>query len=311
MATLRLSASRIALDALTITLGKTTAAEIGAALGAPARVSKSKYNTIHTWDEAGLYAYCAPRTEQVTVLVLAIEPQSYDFFPKALFAGTIVWEDRSFELATEAPAWFSFVESEAKRQKFRPERGSTMVSLRLGPLAMFAVLDSTRTRVTGVEVALRDKAEAEAEAEAPSEVPKGEGVSFRDFAFKLMVLQELMYKRSVLTPKFDVYELAKRHRAREIDIDKEGYAIISEVRAFFERYPVPAPLLNGIASLGQDGGDEIYLQVFPFWDGEDETFDVQSAEDVALLPDLEKVRLFGAPSAELRAQFRERGIEVI
>ncbi len=55
----------------------------------------------------------------------------------------------------------------------------------------------------------------------------------------------------------------------------------------------------------------ISTATFPFWDGEDETFDVESAEDVALLPDLKKVRLLGAPSGELLAQFRARGIEVL
>jgi len=38
---------------------------------------------------------------------------------------------------------------------------------------------------------------------------------------------------------------------------------------------------------------------------------VQSAEDAALLPDLEKVRLFGPPRGEVLAQFRKRGIEVL
>jgi hypothetical protein len=309
MAELRLLESGIVLDGRIITLGETTAAEIGATLGAPARVSKLQYNTVYTWDEAGLYAYCAPRTERVATLAMAIEPESYAFCPKAPFMGTIVWQDRSFDIATEISAWCAFVKGEAKRQKVKSKRGSSLVSLRLGPLAIHALLDATRARVTGVQVALPE--EDEAEGLPPIEVPKGEGVAFVDLNFKLMVLQELMYRRSVLTPKLDVYELAKRHRAREIHIDKEGYAVIPEVRAFFERYPVPAALLNGIASLGQEGGDEIYLQIFPFWDGEDDTFDVRSAEDAALLPNLEKVRLFGAPSAELRARFRARGITVL
>jgi hypothetical protein len=311
MVELRLLESGIALDGRIITLGETTAAEISATLGAPARVSKLNYNTVYTWDGAGLYAYCAPRTEHVATLAMAIEPESYAFSPKALFAGTLVWADRSFDIATEGSAWCAFVKGEAKRQKVKPKRGSTLVSLRLGPLAIHSLFDATRARVTGVQVAAPDEAAAEVEALPPIEVPEGEGVAFVDLNFKLMVLQELMYRRSVLRPKLDVYELAKRHRAREIHIDKEGYAILPEVRAFFERYPIPAALLNGIASLDQEGGDEIYLQIFPFWDGEDDTFDVQSAEDAALLPDLAKVRLFGASSAELLAQFRARGIEVL
>lgn len=309
MPTLRLSTSGLVLDRLTITLGKTTAAEISAALGDPARVSKGKYNTLHTWDGAGLYAYCAPRKEQVHTFAIAIEPQSYDFSPKATFAGTLVWEDRRFELATEGTAFRAFVEGEAKRQKVKPKRGSPMAVVRVGPLEIHTALDPSGVRVTGVQISV--PAEAEAEALPPIEAPKGEGVAFVDLNFKLMVLQELMYTRGVLAPKLDVYEFAKRHRAREIDVDKEGYEVIPEVRAFFDRYPVPASLLGGITSLEQDGGDEIYLQVVPFWDGEDDTFDVQRADDAALLPDLAKVRLFGAPSADVRAGFRARGVEVL
>lgn len=263
MAELRLLESGIVLDGQTITLGETTAAEISATLGATPRVSKLRYNTVCTWDGVGLYAYCAPRTEHVGTLAMAIEPESLDFCPKAHFAGTILWEDRSFDIATEASAWCAFVKGEAKRQKVKSKRGSTLVSLRLGPLAIPALLDATRARVTGVQIAAADEAKAEAEVLPPIEVPKGEGVAFVDLNFKLLVLQELMYRRNVLTPRLDVYELAKRHRAREILIDREGYAIIPEVRAFFERYPVPAALLRDIASLGQEGGDEIYLQIFP------------------------------------------------
>lgn len=312
MPTLRLSAAGLVLDGLPVTLGKTTAAEISAALGEPARVSKpqnKKQHTIHTWDGAGLYAYCPPRKEYVGTLAIAMEPASYPFSPKAPFAGTIAWEERSFELPADAPAWPAFVVGEAKRQKVKPERGSPLAVLRLGSLAIHSSLDPTGARLTGVQFSPIE--EAEVDAPPPIEVPEGEGVAFIDFNFKLLVLQELMYRQRVLTPKLDVHEFAKRHRAREIDVGKEGYAVIPEIRAFFERYPVPASLLHGIASLEQDGGHDIYLQICPFWEGEDDTFDVRSADDAALLPDLKKVRLFGAPSRELLAQFRARGIEVV
>jgi len=57
-----------------------------------------------------------------------------------------------------------------------------------------------------------------------------------------------------------------------IDIEEEGYDIIPEVRACFEQLEIPAELLPLIQEISMDGGDEIYVQLYPFWDGEDEVW---------------------------------------
>ena len=58
---------------------------------------------------------------------------------------------------------------------------------------------------------------------------------FVDFNFKLAVIQVLMYEQTMLTSPFDVYEFAKNHSLREINIDEEGYEIIPEVKEYFEK----------------------------------------------------------------------------
>ena len=68
-------------------------------------------------------------------------------------------------------------------------------------------------------------------------------VKFKDFNFKLAVIQRLMYEQNVLTPRFDVYEFVKGYTARHIDVEKEGYAVIPEVRRYFEQLEVPAEAL--------------------------------------------------------------------
>ena len=57
---------------------------------------------------------------------------------------------------------------------------------------------------------------------------------FKDFNFKLCVIQELMYQKCILTPKFDVWDFAKQYKARKINIEKEGYDIIPEVATYFK-----------------------------------------------------------------------------
>jgi hypothetical protein len=135
-----------------------------------------------------------------------------------------------------------------------------------------------------------------------------ENTRFKDFNVKLAVIQKLMYEDDVLTPRFDVYAFAEHYPARRIDVEAEGYGVIPEVRAYFEALEIPASALRTIERLDQDGGDEIYLQLYPFWDGEDDVFNVRSAEDVALLPNLRVVTLFYDEDDGILEAFRRRGV---
>ncbi len=58
-----------------------------------------------------------------------------------------------------------------------------------------------------------------------------------------------------------------------------------------------------------DGGDEVYHQVIPFWDGEDDAFDVHSVEDVNYLPNLKKMNNLFLNKEEIKA-LRKRKIKV-
>lgn len=133
-------------------------------------------------------------------------------------------------------------------------------------------------------------------------------VEFQDFYFKLAVIQRLMYEQDILTPRFDVYEFVKGYAARDINVEEEGYDVIPEVRDYFERLEIPADTLPLVQEINQDGGDDIYMQLCPFWDGEDDVFNIQSAEDAALLPNLKSVTLFYDEDDRILEAFRQRGI---
>ncbi len=135
-----------------------------------------------------------------------------------------------------------------------------------------------------------------------------EAAAFTDFNFKLAVIQRLMYEQGLLTPRFDVYAFVAGYTARSIDIEDEGYAIIPEVRQYFEALEIPVELLDHITQINQDGGDEIYGQLSPFWDGEDDVFNIQSAADAVLLPNLASVTLFYDDDERILEDFRQRGI---
>ena len=147
-------------------------------------------------------------------------------------------------------------------------------------------------------------------AKAKYAMVDGKFAQFSDFGFMLMVIQKLMYEDRVLQPAFDVYDFASAYTLRAIDLDgPDAYDVIPEVKAWFENLAIPLALLEDIQELHADGGDDIYLQIVPQWDGEDDTYMVHSAADAKQLPHLKRVSGFLTPQAirELEAQ----GIEVV
>ncbi|MFZ6778920.1 DUF6892 domain-containing protein [Undibacterium sp. Ji83W] len=134
---------------------------------------------------------------------------------------------------------------------------------------------------------------------------------FKDLNFKLLVIQELMYVQEKLLPRFDVNEFIRQCTDREIMIEKEGYEVIPEVLAYFKALLIPSSLLAQVEKLAFDGGNEIYRQIFPYWDGECDTFDVVSTEDIKLVPNLK--RLSSMPSRfveQYGAELSKKSIEV-
>lgn len=125
---------------------------------------------------------------------------------------------------------------------------------------------------------------------------------FKDLNFKLLVIEELMYTRKILAPCFDLREFAKRYGEREIQIEKEGYEVLPEALAYFEGLHIPDALLAQVETLCFDGGNEVYRQIFLYWDGECDSFDVRGIEDVALLPNLKQI---SGMSEEFVARFAD------
>jgi hypothetical protein len=116
---------------------------------------------------------------------------------------------------------------------------------------------------------------------------------FRDFNFKLIVIDELMYRQRVLTPAFD---LGNSMLARGIDLpavyvleNDLDEDVLAESRTYFEGLEISDELLAGIEELCFDAGLDIYWHCAPAWDGEDGLFDVHSLDDLALLPNLRRV----------------------
>lgn len=118
-------------------------------------------------------------------------------------------------------------------------------------------------------------------------------LKFDNFNFKLCIIQELMYNKNVLLPKFDAYDFAEEYDKRKIDIEEEGYEPIKEIVDWFKKIEIPISLAAHIEEIIMDGGNEIYTQIIPFWDGEDDYFDIKeiTEDEIKQFPNLKKITL--------------------
>ena len=160
--------------------------------------------------------------------------------------------------------------------------------------------------------------------EAPAVVKKSSGkwklaaptepaLQLSSFPLRLAVIQELMYEQNALQPRFDVHEFAQDQGAHSFDPNVIGHEMIPSVRDWFSELPIPARLAERVETLMLDGGNDIYLQLIPQWDGEDDSFVIESLreEDLAPFTHLKRVEdIGGFLGARARATLTERGIEV-
>ncbi|QNE77216.1 hypothetical protein F0344_23730 [Streptomyces finlayi] len=113
---------------------------------------------------------------------------------------------------------------------------------------------------------------------------------FRDFNFKLLVVEKLMYWDETLTPAFSLRDHMRTHGVDDLDAyveDKDlAYTVLDEPRAYFQALEIPAELLATVEELTSDGGHQVFHECAPVWDGEDDLFDVHSLDDLDLLPNL-------------------------
>jgi hypothetical protein len=138
--------------------------------------------------------------------------------------------------------------------------------------------------------------------------PGKNAIHFADFNFKLLIIEELMYNQELIKPKFDIYEFAELYKKRKIDIDSEGYKPIPEAVEYFKNVTIDSSLAGQITEVYQDGGNEFYMNILPFWDGEDDTFDIKSYEDIKHFPNLKKAALL-CGDTKILEELKSKGID--
>ncbi|MBE6865281.1 MAG: hypothetical protein E7495_12130 [Ruminococcus flavefaciens] len=140
-------------------------------------------------------------------------------------------------------------------------------------------------------------------------VPEEECVTFTNFNFKLAVIQELMYTLEILKPYFDIYDYLKFKKSKaNTETEKNLKAAVD----FFKQLPVPQRLANELTEINVDGGNEIYGNIAPLWEGEDGRFEFDiSPEELKNFPDLRRIKTVFPVSEKTAALCKKFGIDIM
>lgn len=116
---------------------------------------------------------------------------------------------------------------------------------------------------------------------------------FDNLNFKLAIIQVLMYDLKLLNPEFDIYDFADRYK-EEIDTDSD--TVIEPVMNFFKNLQVPKRLAPYVETIYMDGGNDVYMNIIPQWDGEDGSFDLNeiTLTELQQFPNLKKATIMSS-----------------
>ena len=138
---------------------------------------------------------------------------------------------------------------------------------------------------------------------------KSDILHFDTLNFKLAIIQVLMYDLHLLKPEFDLYDFADQYQGEKIDTDSD--TIIEPALNFFKEMEIPKKLAPYVEMLYMDGGNDLYMNIIPQWDGEDDSFDLNeiTLAELQQFPNLKKATLMSSNFDKVKEVFDAANIE--
>ena len=130
---------------------------------------------------------------------------------------------------------------------------------------------------------------------------------FDNFNFKLAIINELMYNQKILKPAFNSDDY--------YDSDEKGYKIAPEAKEYFNCLRIEKTLADSVTGLYIDAPDKIYSQLWTYWDGECNTFEVKeiSQKEISQFKNLKLIEnemVMNSPKAKkLQEMLKNFGIK--
>ena len=133
---------------------------------------------------------------------------------------------------------------------------------------------------------------------------------FDNINFKLTIIQVLMYDLEVLKPVFNIFDFAEE--SSELNIDTESMEIIQPALEYMMNLPIPKKYAEHVQEIYMDGGNEIYLNLIPQWDGEDDSFDLNevSLKELQQFPNLKQATIISSNFEHVKETFDKQGVQV-
>jgi hypothetical protein len=128
---------------------------------------------------------------------------------------------------------------------------------------------------------------------------------FADFNAKLIVLETLCYELDVLEP----YPGAADDDVVQDDEDTPG-GQDALAREYYDDLDVMPAHLQLVTTLTIDGTGEVYQDLHPDWDGEDDRYDPVVWSDIVDLPALETVWTTAPLPSHVDADLRAKGVTI-
>ena len=137
-----------------------------------------------------------------------------------------------------------------------------------------------------------------------------EQLYFENITFKLAIIQVLMYDLEVLKPVFNIFDVAEE--SSELNIDTESMEIIQPALDYMINLPIPKKYAEQVQEIYMDGGNEIYLNLIPQWDGEDDGFDLNevSLKELQQFPNLKQATIISSHFEHVKKTFDKQGVQV-
>ena len=233
--------------------------------------TENDIDLIYTWDNLGFKFFVSKTDKSVKSIMIKTKQSETSYLPKNVLNGKLKIKNQDYE---------SCISITEKDYLFK--------DIAIGNIKLTANISKEEPKqIVAFFISEIIKKEKEKSDKYEFKKISGEKIEFKDFNFKLAIIEELMYNKKILTPKFDVYEFGEFYDKREID------------KKFAEE----------ITEIYQDGGNEIYMNITPFWDGEDDEFNIRNYEDLKYFPNLKKMTLFET-DIKVIEELKSKGIEI-
>ena len=119
-----------------------------------------------------------------------------------------------------------------------------------------------------------------------------------------------MYDLKLLNPAFDIYDFADHYKEEDIDTDSD--TVIEPAMNFFKNLQIPKRLAPYVETIYMDGGNDVYMNIIPQWDGEDESFDLNeiTLTELQQFPNLKEATLMCSNFDKVKDVFDVANIKV-